>query len=71
MSAKTEIKSLAARLGMPMKQLAETYAGRTGRVMSAANFSNRLSRNTLKYCEAEIIADIMGYEIVWRQKAAK
>jgi hypothetical protein len=71
MSVKTEIKSLAARTGMPMKQIAAEYSERTGHEMSAPNFSNRLGRDTLKYSEAEVIADILGYEIVWMKKPGR
>jgi hypothetical protein len=35
---------------------------------SLQNLSQKITRGTLKYVEAEQIADVIGYEIVWRKK---
>lgn len=40
-----------------------------GNLGSLANLSQKLSRGTLKYTEAEEIAEICGYEIVWKKKS--
>lgn len=32
---------------------------------SLSNFSGKLKRGTLRYSEAEDIADVLGYDIVW------
>lgn len=37
-------------------------------IYATLNLSNRLGRDSLKYSEAELIADIMGYEIEWKKK---
>ena len=37
-------------------------------LQSLPNLSQKLSRRTLKYTEAEEIADICGYNIVWEKK---
>lgn len=39
-----------------------------GNLGTLPNFSQKLSRGTLKYTEAEEIAAICGYEIVWEKK---
>ena len=67
-NSKALIKSLAAANGIKIKEIAEEYSKRTGREMTLANLSNRLGRDSLKYSEAELIADIMGYEIEWKKK---
>lgn len=36
---------------------------------SIQNLSQKLRGETLKYTEAEKIAEIIGYEIVWRKKS--
>ena len=68
MNIKNLIKSLAAADGLKLKDIAEEYSRRTNRELSPANLSNRLGRDSLKYSEAELIADIMGYEIEWKKK---
>lgn len=35
---------------------------------SLSNFSGKLKRGTLRYSEAEDIADVFGYEISWIRK---
>ena len=34
---------------------------------SLSNFSGKLSRGTLRYVEAVQIADILGYDVVWKK----
>lgn len=33
-----------------------------------SNFSQKLSNGTLRYSEAEMIADIIGKKIIWEEK---
>lgn len=68
MNIKNLIKSLAVANDIKMKEIAEEYSKRTGLEMTPANLSNRLSRDSLRYSEAELIADILGYEIEWKKK---
>lgn len=51
-----------------MSQVVEKAEGALG---TLPNLSKKLSRGTLKYTEAEKIADICGYEIVWEKKLEK
>ncbi|WP_341455979.1 MULTISPECIES: LLM class flavin-dependent oxidoreductase [Oscillospiraceae] len=39
-----------------------------GRQDSVANLSNKLTRGTLKYREAQEIAEVIGYRIEWVRK---
>ncbi|MGL5258258.1 MAG: hypothetical protein ACRC76_14620 [Proteocatella sp.] len=57
------VKAKIIESGKTMSQVvAESTLG------SLPNFSQKLSRGTLKYTEAEEVADICGYEIVWEKK---
>jgi len=38
---------------------------------SLSNFSGKLQRGTLRYSEAEDIAEVLGYEIVWIKKGRR
>ena len=35
---------------------------------SLSNFSAKLSRGTLRYTEAVQIADILGYDVIWKKR---
>ena len=35
---------------------------------SLSNFSAKLSRGTLRYTEAVQVADILGYDIIWKKR---
>jgi len=38
---------------------------------SLSNFSGKLSRGTLRYAEAVQIADILGYDIIWKKRGGR
>lgn len=68
MDIKQEIKIILAREDITMKELVERLNHKYGRSGSLQNMSNKLSKDTLKYQEALEIADVLGYEIVWKGK---
>ena len=35
---------------------------------SISNFSNKLTRGSLRYREAIQIADVMGYDLIWQKR---
>ena len=35
---------------------------------SVSNLSNKLQRESLRYTEAVQLADVLGFEIVWRKR---
>ncbi len=47
------------------RQLVEKY----GRSDTIQNFTTKINRQTLKYDEILQIADVLGYEIVWKEKS--
>lgn len=66
-----QVKALLTREKLTMKELVQRLHDQFGRSASSANFSNKLSRNTIRYEEAQEIADVLGYEIVWQKKASR
>ena len=67
-NVKNEIKSIIVRSGMTMQQVVELLSEEYGWSDSISNFSNKLTRGSLRYREAIQLADVMGYEIVWQKK---
>lgn len=65
MDIRREIKSYIVREGLSMRELLERLAVTHKWSGSLSNFSGKLQRGTLRYSEAEDIADVLGYEIVW------
>ena len=68
MNVKNEIKSIIVRSGMTMQQVVDLLSEEYGWSDSISNFSNKLSRGSLRYREAIQIADVLGYEIVWQKR---
>lgn len=67
-SIRNEIKSVLVREGVTMSEVLDTLSDRYGWSRSVPNFSGKLSRGSLRYSEAQELADVLGYEIVWRKK---
>lgn len=38
---------------------------------SLSNLSNKLSTGTLRYLEAIQLADILGYDIIWKKRGSR
>lgn len=67
-SLKNEIKSYIVRTGRTMQEVVTELHDTRGWSGSVPNFSNKLQRGSLRYEEAEELADVLGYRIVWEQK---
>lgn len=59
MKLKNEIKSYIAASGSTITEVAEAMG------TTQANLSNKLARESLRYIDAEQMADILGYDLVW------
>lgn len=59
------LKSKLAAKGFNIKKLAEILG------TSQANISQRIKRGSFNCIELYNIADILGYEIVWKEKTDK
>ena len=68
MDIRREIKSDIVREGLSMRELLERLVVTHKWSGSLSNFSGKLKRGTLRYSEAEDIADVLGYEISWIRK---
>lgn len=65
---RNEIKSYIVRQGMTMHEVVDLLADEYGRSDSVSNLSNKLQRESLRYIEAVQLADVLGYDIVWRKR---
>ena len=68
MNIRNEIKAQIVRAGMTMQQVVDLLSDEYGWSDSVSNFSNKLARGSLRYEEAVQLAEVMGYEIVWKKK---
>jgi len=63
MSVKTDIKTILAESDYTISRLAKDLSKILGKHYSQSNISQKLSRGTLKYEEAKLIGQILGYEL--------
>lgn len=68
MDIRREIKSYIVREWLSMRELLKRLVITHKWSGSLSNFSGKLKRGTLRYSEAEDIADVLGYEISWIRK---
>ena len=68
MNIRNEIKSQIIRTGFTMQELVDRLADEYDWSDSVSNLSNKLQRKSLRYTEAVQLADVLGYEIVWRKR---
>lgn len=63
MSVRTDIKALLAENDVSITHIADKMSEITGKNYSRSNISQKLLRKTLKYEEAKLIGEILGYEL--------
>lgn len=68
MNTRNEIKAYIIREGKTMSEVVEKLAEEHGWSASVPNLSGKLRRGSLRYREAVELADVLGYEIVWRKR---
>ena len=68
MNVRNEIKAQIIRTGMTMQEVVDLLSQEYGWSDSISNFSNKLSRGSLRYREAIQLADVMGYDLVWQKR---
>ena len=68
MNIRNEIKAQIVRAGMTMQQVVDLLSDEYGWSDSVSNFSNKLARGSLRYEEAVQLAEVLGYELVWKKK---
>lgn len=65
---KEQIKTLLAQEGIKLKELAEMIEKGIGKKCSPNSLSQKLSRETMTYNEAVIIAELLGYRIKFEKE---
>ena len=65
---RNEIKSYIVRNGCTMQEVVVLLSDEYGWSDSVSNLSNKLQRESLRYTEAVQLADVLGFEIVWRKR---
>lgn len=68
---RNEIKSYIVRQGMTMQEVVDLLADEYGWSDNVSNLSNKLQRESLRYIEAIQLADVLGFEIVWRKRGER
>ena len=68
MNIRNEIKAQIVRAGMTMQQVVDLLSDEYGWSDSVSNFSNKLARGSLRYEEAVQLAEVLGYELVWKKR---
>ena len=64
-----EIKSYIIAAGYTQKEAVEACAMEFEKWSpSDSNFSNKLDKGTFRYLQAKQLAEILGYEIVWKKR---
>lgn len=68
MNVRNEIKAQIIRTGMTMQEVVDLLSDEYGWSDSVSTLSNKLQRESLRYTEAVQLADVLGFEIVWRKR---
>ncbi len=68
MNVRNEVKSHLVCEGVTMQDVLEKLEQRYGWSRSISNLSGKLHRETLRYKEVVELADVLGYEIVWKKR---
>ena len=65
---KNEIKAIIVRGGYTMQEVLEKLRDDYGWSDSLSNLSAKLQRESIRYREVIELADVLGYDIVWRKQ---
>ncbi len=63
MSVRSDIKKILAESDVSVTHLAELMTEKTGKYYSQSNISQKLMRGTIKFEEAKLIGELLGYEL--------
>ncbi len=67
MDIKTQLKIFLTLRHLSVSKLAELMSKETGINYTAAKLYGKLNRDTISFTECQIIAKILGYEIVFQE----
>ncbi len=71
MNVRNEIKAQIIRTGMTMQEVVDLLADEYGWSDSVSNLSAKLQRESIRYKEVVELADVLGYDIVWKKRRDK
>lgn len=67
-NVRNEIKAQIMRTGMTMQEVVELLSDEYGWSGSVSNLSAKLQRESIRYREVVELADVLGYDIVWKKR---
>lgn len=67
-NVRNEIKAQIVRAGFTMQNVVDKLAEDYGWSDSVSNLSAKLQRESIRYKEVIELADVLGYDIVWRKR---
>ena len=68
MNIRNEIKARIVQEGTTMSEVVRKLSVVYNWSASVPNLSDKLKRGTLRYSEAIELADVLGYDIIWRKR---
>ena len=68
MSIRNEIKAQIVRAGFTMQEVVELLSDEYGWSGSVSNLSAKLQRESIRYKKVVELADVLGYDIVWKKR---
>ena len=68
MNIRNEIKAQIVRAGFTMQELVDRLSDEYDWSDSVSNLSAKLQRESIRYKEVVELADVLGYDIVWRKR---
>ena len=70
-NVRNEIKAQIVRAGFTMQDVVDKLAEDYGWSDSVSNLSAKLQRESIRYKEVIELADVLGYDIVWRKRGGR
>ncbi len=68
MNVRNEIKARIVQEGTTMSEVVRKLSVVHGWSASVPNLSDKLKRGTLRYSEAIELAEVLGYDIIWKKR---
>lgn len=68
MTVKEQIKTALAKRDITLKEVHERLKSKYNKTDTIQNLNSKINRNSLKYSEMLEIADVLDFEITWKDK---
>lgn len=68
MSVKNDIKSYIVKEGLTVAKVAEMLNDKNSTEYTRQNLTKKINNESLRYTDAIDIADVLGYDIVWKKR---